>query len=119
MAKYWPEFGAGNKNLVLFYRRIPLCSLFLNLAISLYKTDFKIFFYIIFYFRMYAPLVGTSLGVPGGKGSITVSQVLHHQAGLANAALEELQRDPFLACDAAYMTKLMAESTPENTVLTP
>ena len=51
-----------------------------------------------------------------GKGSVTVSQVLHHQAGLANAALEELQRDPFLACDSTFMASVVAESTPEKIV---
>lgn len=42
------------------------------------------------------------------------AQVLNHQAGLANAALEEISRDPFSVCDIDFMLELISESTPEH-----
>mmetsp|Transcript_39791 Transcript_39791/g.106135 ORF Transcript_39791/g.106135 Transcript_39791/m.106135 type:complete len:751 (+) Transcript_39791:75-2327(+) len=48
-----------------------------------------------------------------GKDKITVEQVLNHQAGLANAGLEELARDPFLVADADAMLQILATATPE------
>lgn len=40
--------------------------------------------------------------------------MLNHQAGLANACLEEISRDPFCVCDTDLMLSMIAESTPEH-----
>jgi CubicO group peptidase (beta-lactamase class C family) len=40
--------------------------------------------------------------------------VLNHQAGLANAGLEEISRDPFCVCDTDVMLSIIANSTPEH-----
>lgn len=42
------------------------------------------------------------------------AQVLNHQAGLANAGLEEISRDPFCVCDTDLMLSIIANSTPEH-----
>lgn len=49
-----------------------------------------------------------------GKGNITVAHVLNHQAGLQNAGLEELSKDPFIACDTVRMLQIMAAAEPED-----
>jgi CubicO group peptidase (beta-lactamase class C family) len=40
--------------------------------------------------------------------------VLNHQAGLANAGLEEISRDPFCVCDTDLMLSIIANSKPEH-----
>jgi Beta-lactamase len=40
--------------------------------------------------------------------------VLNHQAGLANAGLQEISRDPFVVCDNDLILSIMAQSTPEH-----
>ena len=42
------------------------------------------------------------------------AHVLNHQAGLANAALEEISRDPFTVCDTDLILQLIEESSPEH-----
>ena len=40
--------------------------------------------------------------------------MLNHQAGLANAGLQEISRDPFVVCDNDLILSIMAQSTPEH-----
>ena len=40
--------------------------------------------------------------------------MLNHQAGLANAGLQEISRDPFIVCDSDLILSIMAQSTPEH-----
>lgn len=49
-----------------------------------------------------------------GKSNITVAHVLNHQAGLSNAGLEELSRDPYLTCDTKFMTSVMADAVADT-----
>ena len=46
--------------------------------------------------------------------SFLQSHVLNHQAGLANAGLQEISRDPFIVCDSDLILSVMAQSTPEH-----
>ena len=39
---------------------------------------------------------------------------MNHQAGLANAGLQEISRDPFVVCDNDLILSIMAQSTPEH-----
>ena len=43
-----------------------------------------------------------------GKQDITVAHVLQHQAGLSNAALEDISEDPFVSSDEAKMLNIIA-----------
>ena len=48
-----------------------------------------------------------------GKRDITVAHVLQHQAGLSNAALEDIAEDPFVASDEAKMLDILAVAEPD------
>ena len=49
-----------------------------------------------------------------GKSMITIAHVLNHQAGLADAAMENITEDPFLARDDLKILEILAASAPES-----
>ena len=49
-----------------------------------------------------------------GKENITIANVLNHQAGLSQAGVDELLRDPFIVTNEEYMIQLMASAIPDE-----
>ena len=48
-----------------------------------------------------------------GKQDITVAHVLQHQAGLSNAALDDIAEDPFVSSDEQKMLNIIAGAEPD------
>ena len=48
-----------------------------------------------------------------GKDAITIAHVLNHQAGLADAVMEHIAEDPYLAGDDAKILEILASAAPE------
>ena len=49
-----------------------------------------------------------------GKDSITIAHVLNHQAGLADAVMEYIAEDPYLAGNDAKILEILASAAPES-----
>ena len=69
------------------------------------------------YWQRFQANTSDVLGAGAGHasaGHITVRHVLNHQAGLADAGLDDMARDPYVVCDSEAMLAVLEEATPAS-----